>query len=559
MKQYDIIMENCGDFPARMMTQLKVDFDHEMVQYLAKRLQKTHHTLPQDIRSNSNAMNLIANRNSIDDLTDLQLIELLVESKVKHLYGSSIKPLSDIYNDPSQDEGDHRRMLSATDEDGPTDRRLAEVDCGQWYSSSCLAETDIRYDATSSNAIADQSPAWEKFEGFYEAAATTYGPDGRVLEPSFLDEGAISLSPDQTPYSQAPYKMFINITLSGSRLYEQMISIYPPPSEAFCNQFVPEGKQNVLPGGECGWSGTSGFYERFGTSSFEKDGSVNMLPYGSTMFGTKLDRESYVSLPAGESNHLSSYLEGDMLTQYASACLDAECGQLSTTVDYYYTATPEGEEYRIVGSTRIFATRIASSAQFLDALDAAYNEYNVPADQRPLEGGCLSGHCPEESDWCEYDPECSVSPYVEPEASVLAGPVTGIVLAIVLFVFFALFALHRHQMAQKEAKVRTQFASRIAERITVTGKSRPLSPAELAAEFHKIDEDKGGSLQKEELWGFLESGSVGSMSRTDFELLFSVIDMDRSGSVDFNEFVSFFAKCDKDRLKSDGFLGSMSS
>jgi len=284
-----------------------------------------------------------------------------------------------------------------------------------------------------------------------------------------------------------------------------------------------------------------------------------MLPYGSTMLGTKLDRESYVSLPAGESNHLSSYLEGDVLVQYASACLDAECGQLSTTVDYYNTATPEGEEYRIVGSTRILATRIASSTQFLNALNIAYDEYNVPTDQRPFEGGCLSGHCPEESDWCEYDPECSVSPYLEPEASVLAGPVTGIVLAIVVLVFFALFALHRHQMAQKEAKVRTQFASRIAERITVTGKSRPLSPAELAAEFHKIDEDKGGSLQKEELWGFLESGKVGSVSRTDFELLFSVIDMDRSGSVDFNEFVSFFAKCDKDRLKSDGFVGSKSS
>ncbi|KAL3927846.1 MAG: hypothetical protein SGBAC_012907 [Bacillariaceae sp.] len=535
MKQYDIIMENCGDFPARMMTQLKVDFDHEMVQYLAKRLQKTHHTLSRDVRSNRNAVNLITNRKGLDELTDLQVIELLVESKVKHLYDSSTKPLSDIYNDASQDEGHHRRVLHATNEVAPSDRRLTEVDCGRWYSSTCLAESDIRYDASTSDAIADQNPAWKKFEGFYEASATAYGPDGRVLEPSFLEKGASTFAADQTPYSQAPYKMFINITLSGSRL-----------------QVVPEGKQNVIPGGKCGLNGTSGFYERFGTSTFEKDGSVTMLPYGSTFLGTKLRRESYVSLPAGKSNHLSSYLEGEVLIQYATACLDAECGQLSTTVDYYDTATPEGEEYRIVGSTRIFATRITSSTQFIDALNAAYIEYSVPIDQRSFEGGCLSGHCPEESDWCEYDPECAVSPYLEPEASILAGPVTGIFVAVTLTLFLAFFALHRRQMKQRETQVRDQFANRIAERIAVTGNSRSFSPDELAAEFHKIDQDNGGTLEKEEIWAFLESGKVGSMSLSDFELLFSVIDMDRSGSVDFNEFVSFFAKCDKDRIKADG-------
>lgn len=38
----------------------------------------------------------------------------------------------------------------------------------------------------------------------------------------------------------------------------------------------------------------------------------------------------------------------------------------------------------------------------------------------------------------------------------------------------------------------------------------------------------------------------------DFDLLFGVIDIDKSGSVDFdfNEFVAFFAKCDKERSNS---------
>ncbi|CAJ1931231.1 unnamed protein product [Cylindrotheca closterium] len=554
MKSYDIVMENCGDFPARMMSLLQVSFDPEMVQFLAKRLQKTYHTLAREIRANRNAANILAAKSTLTELTDLQLIELLVESKVKYLYSPSTRPLSDSYNDPSA-QG-HRLLLSKEQENEPAAdaRRLADVACGQWYSSSCLAENDIRYDSTASNAIADQNSAWKKFEGFYEAFATTYGPDGRVIEPAFMEEDAATFAPNQMPYSQAPYKMFINITLSGSRLYEQMHTIHPPPPEAFCNQIVPEGKQNVLLPGECGWSGTAGFYERFGTSTFEKDGSVTMLPFGSTMLGTELDRKSYVSLPAGDSNHFSSYLEGGVLVQYASACLDAECNQLSTTIYQYNTSTSSGEEYQFLASTRVFATRIASTQQFRDALESAYLEYNVPSDQRPFEDGCLSGYCPDEGDWCEYDPECAVSPYSEPEASVLAGPVVGVVLAVTVLIFLALFTLHRRQMNQKEAIVRTMFASRIAEGIKLhggnDGSSSCLSPDELLAEFHKIDQDKGGSIDKEELWAFLNSGTtVGNMSRTDFDLLFSVIDFDQSGSVDFNEFVSFFAKCDKEGLK----------
>ncbi|CAJ1931966.1 unnamed protein product [Cylindrotheca closterium] len=540
MKNYDYILQNCGDFPAHMLTLLNVAFDHQMVQFIAKQLQKRHPTFVQNVRNSPNAMKLLADKTTLDVLTDLQLLELLVESRVKHLYDSSTTQLLDSYSDPSQ-EHSHRSLSKVDNEPAADRRRLGEVDCGRWYSSSCLAESDIRYDRSASNAIADQNPAWKKFEGFYEGTATAYGPDGRVIEPFYLEEGATSFAPSKMPYSQAKFKMFINITLTGSRIYEQMTSVFPPSPASFCNQSVPEGMQNVILPGECGLNGTSGFYERFGTSTFEKDGRVSMLSFGSTMSGSSLDRKSYVSLPAGESNHFSSYLEGDILVQYASACLDAECSQLSTTIDQYDTSTPEGEEYEFVASTRIFATRIASSRQFRDALGAAYLEYDVPSDQRPSEDGCLSGYCPHESDWCEYDPECGVSPYQEPEAYVLAGPVVGIVVAITAVIFLALFALHRRQMKQKEAVVRTMFANRVAEGITITGSSDVLSPDQLVAEFNKIDKDKGGTLEKGELWAFLESGKVGSMSRSDFDLLFSVIDIDKSGNVDFNEFVAFYS------------------
>ena len=160
-----------------------------------------------------------------------------------------------------------------------------------------------------------------------------------------------------------------------------------------------------------------------------------------------------------------------------------------------------------------------------------------------MTGACLSGYCPTESDWCKYDPECGVSPYQEPEAYVLAGPVIGFVIAAVVILLAVLYWWNRRIMAEKEAMLRAKFASRIAESIKLQNSASRLTPDKLAAEFAKIDKDKGGTIEKEELWAFVSSGSAGNMSRSDFDLLFSVIDVDNSGSVDFKEFVVFFGKC----------------
>ncbi|CAJ1931964.1 unnamed protein product [Cylindrotheca closterium] len=102
MENFDIVMQNCGDFPAHMLTVLNVNFDHDMVRFIAKRLQKTRRAFGRFVRTNPNAMSLLSDKNLLGELTDLQLLELLVESRVKHLYDSSTTPLSDSYMDPSQ-------------------------------------------------------------------------------------------------------------------------------------------------------------------------------------------------------------------------------------------------------------------------------------------------------------------------------------------------------------------------------------------------------------------------------------------------------------------------
>ncbi|CAJ1965713.1 unnamed protein product [Cylindrotheca closterium] len=102
MESFDIVMQNCGDFTSHMVTLLKVDFDHEMVQFIAKQLLETNRAFGRFVRTNPNVMNLLPNKKEttrLDELTDLQLLELLVESRAKHLYSPSTAPLSDRYED----------------------------------------------------------------------------------------------------------------------------------------------------------------------------------------------------------------------------------------------------------------------------------------------------------------------------------------------------------------------------------------------------------------------------------------------------------------------------
>ena len=45
-----------------------------------------------------------------------------------------------------------------------TSSTVAAVECGKWYTSSCLAESDIRYDENASNDIKDQDDIWGRQE-----------------------------------------------------------------------------------------------------------------------------------------------------------------------------------------------------------------------------------------------------------------------------------------------------------------------------------------------------------------------------------------------------------
>jgi hypothetical protein len=93
------------------------------------------------------------------------------------------------------------------------------------------------------------------------------------------------------------------------------------------------------------------------------------------------------------------------------------------------------------------------------------------------------------------------------------------------------------------AKVQHEFARRVAETIKLTPGSRLLTPEALAVEFKKIDTDNTGNISKEELWEFVASGKVATMTRPEFDALFAVMDSDSNGTVDFLEFCAYMCEC----------------
>ena len=138
--------------------------------------------------------------------------------------------------------------------------------CNKKYSTSCLGEIDKRYDKSASNSLVDQDPIWEQMSGLW------------VIDAQYEDENGQPDVPDfNMPYKQRT-RGFRNLTVEGSRYYLLTIELFPPAPPSFCDLPVPEGSSNVAPGssGVCGVNGVPFLYESFGTSSYEKDGAVNL-------------------------------------------------------------------------------------------------------------------------------------------------------------------------------------------------------------------------------------------------------------------------------------------
>jgi hypothetical protein len=409
------------------------------------------------------------------------------------------------------------------------------ISCGGPLTEPCLGEKDKRYDKKASNALKDQAPVFKIFEGFFFCTQLYY--DGVTGLP------VIGVDPTGGDSSFFPSYFFMNQTHAGSRSYVHRINLY----------------ENLVAGGE----GRTTPVDGWATSTYEKDGTAmhlgSQIGYGDTFSPAE---QALLTHPVDDrTTYISGGSTGGALFGFFSqlyVCLDDECDQLAGNEDTFVTVN--GVSVRFSQSV-LTCNKLSSGEEWVEAIEDAYTTYNVPeADQVtvPMTGQCLTGACPTEEDWCKTDPECSVSPYQEPDASVESGAIAGFTIAGIVLLIALLYGLHVWRTKQQERRYKTKFAKRMADTISLRASMRQLTPEALASEFKKIDsETEGGYISKEGLWNFLSTGKAGDLSESDFNALFAAIDLDQSGTVDFLEFCTFMGKCSDEYRSARGNRGSI--
>ena len=209
----------------------------------------------------------------------------------------------------------------------------------------------------------------------------------------------------------------------------------------------------------------------------------------------------------------------------------------------------------VISQTTYSYSRITEQ-DFIDGIKQGYVDFNVQPDTStyggfgivPMQTECLGTSCATEEDWCTLDPNCSESPYQEPDGKVKGSVVGGftamgavIVIGILCVAFFI-------QLKKQQERIQRQFAQRVAETIDFhPSGDLVLTPEALRKEFEGIDDNSDGTLSKDELWTFMTSGKAGTMDKKDFEVMFKALDVDNNGTIDFLEFCTFLTACGKER------------
>ncbi|GFH44682.1 hypothetical protein CTEN210_01156 [Chaetoceros tenuissimus] len=164
--------------------------------------------------------------------------------------------------------------------------------------------------------------------------------------------------------------------------------------------------------------------------------------------------------------------------------------------------------------------------EWLAAIEAAWEEYKVKPMNRGG-NGVLS----------------SESPYQEPSASFLAGPIVGIVVACFAVLLCGLYVLYKKKIADQVERVKSIFACQIASNVS------SLDMDDLAKEFKRIDRSGMDWLAER---NFMSSFLINLLCMKKILkqcfLFWMVITLEKSH---FTEFVSLFNLC-QDKFEEIG-------
>jgi signal transduction histidine kinase len=193
-----------------------------------------------------------------------------------------------------------------------------------------------------------------------------------------------------------------------------------------------------------------------GTSSFEKDASMNVFRY----FGG-----SYTSsdlLPFVDTN-TSRYSNIDDSTIYGFTTFPPFLSQNNAFVyldDDYSMADLQSTFYRIASPSKRQSVAIGTMYKmkeddWLEAINESYNTFKVANADRidPSNFPCLMpGSCPTEEVWRDVgrDPKLSKSPYEEPPARVKTGAIAGCCILFFFLVLFITYFIYRNTIKQQQ-------------------------------------------------------------------------------------------------------------
>ena len=113
------------------------------------------------------------------------------------------------------------------------------------------------------------------------------------------------------------------------------------------------------------------------------------------------------------------------------------------------------------------------------------------------------------------------------------GGIALIVVLCIVFLSAAFCLIYRHAKASQKKRIKEHLIGAMARNIAIAPAAGQLDPSELKREFDRVDKDNGGTISKDELWEYICRGHVGTMSNKDFNAMWSVIDLDDSGEVNF--------------------------
>ena len=211
---------------------------------------------------------------------------------------------------------------------------------------------------------------------------------------------------------------------------------------------------------------------------------------------------------------------------------------------------------QIISANTASMARITED-EFLAGIQEFNTAFNVPAgaqEQSPMTSDEVLGledTFPNEDEWCGgliSDTSCTSSLYEEPAAQMKGGFIALFVIIGGLIFGTGAFLLHRKSMNKQKKRYKEHFVRGIARNITIAPSAGMVSAEQLKKEFDHIDKDKGGTISKDELKKFVESGKIGEMDKKDFDAMWSALDADGSGEIDFvvrpkivhNEIYSYF-------------------